>query len=64
MEKKEQLACDLSDPTPLPANPVPAMAYVPYQQYNSTYAPEKGFDEGTIFPELNKPFFGRRGMPK
>ena len=52
-------ACELS-PTPLPAMPVPAMAYVPFQQYNSTtlYTPEKGLESGTIFPELDKPFFG------
>ncbi len=46
--------------TPLPAMPVVAMAYIPFQQYNSVYAPEKGFEMGTIFPELDKPFLGGR----
>jgi len=51
--------CEMS-PTPLPAMPVVAMAYVPFQQYNVTYAPEKGFEIGTIFPDLDKPFLGGR----
>ncbi len=50
-------ACELNR-SPLPAIPVPAMAYVPFQQYNTTYAPEKGLEMGTIFPELDKPFLG------
>ena len=44
--------------SPLPDYPVVAMAYVPYQNLNTVYAPEKGFDMGTIFPELDKPFLG------
>ncbi|WP_444658322.1 spore coat associated protein CotJA [Caproiciproducens sp. R2] len=51
--------CEMS-PTPLPAMPVVAMAYVPFQQFNSTYTPEKGLEMGTIFPELDKPFLGGR----
>ena len=47
-----------ANPAPLPAMPVVAMAYVPFQQFNLTYAPEKGLDLGTIFPELDKPFLG------
>lgn len=47
--------------TPLPANPVVAMSYVPFQQFGTTYSAEKGFDRGTIFPELDKPFYGKRG---
>ena len=50
--------------SPLPENPVVAMAYVPFQQYNTVYPAEQGFDNGTIFPELNKPFYGRRGEPR
>ncbi len=37
------------------------MAYVPWQQYNTTYELCVGFGEGTIFPELDKPFCGKRG---
>lgn len=56
--------CDLTQPTPLPAVTVPGMAYIPYQQFGTIYPPEQGLDNGTIFPELNKPFYGRRGEPK
>ena len=39
-----------------------AMAYVPWQQFGCTYEPMQGLHAGTIFPELEKPFYGRRGM--
>ena len=29
--------CDLAQPTPLPSVTVPAMAYVPFQQFSSIY---------------------------
>ena len=38
-----------------------AMAYVPWQQFEKMYEDlENAFCTGTIFPELNKPFTGRR----
>ena len=38
-----------------------AMAYVPWQQFEQIYDDlEKAFRVGTIFPELDKPFTGRR----
>lgn len=39
---------------------VVAMAYVPWQNFYKVYEPEKALMIGTIFPELNKPFLGRR----
>ncbi len=39
-----------------------AMAYVPWQRWNTVYDLEKGLPIGTIFPELNKPFLGVRRM--
>ena len=37
------------------------MAYVPWQRFEGIYEDlEKAFCVGTIFPELNKPFTGRR----
>lgn len=37
-----------------------AMAYVPWQQWQTTYAPERGLVQGTIFPELDLQFnYGR-----
>lgn len=44
---------------PLPKNPIPTMAYIPYQVNNDkmeVYTPEEAIYEGTMFPELNKPF--------
>ena len=47
--------------TPLPKNTVEAMAYVPFQQYNSkTYSPEQSLEAGTAYPVLDKPFFGSK----
>lgn len=38
-----------------------AMAYVPWQHFTRIYDNlEEAYMEGTIFPELNKPFMGRR----
>ena len=45
---------------PLPEDPVPAMAYVPFQQFDRTLAPEQALEAGTLFPELDKPFCGRQ----
>ena len=35
-----------------------AMAYVPWQHWCSTYEPAEGHRRGTIFPELDLPFYG------
>ncbi len=45
--------------TPLPANPVVAMAYVPFQTDTTTYSEMQALACGTLFPCLNKPFKGR-----
>jgi len=38
-----------------------AMAYVPWQQWNQTYDLKKAMCAGTIFPELDRRFLGKRG---
>lgn len=38
-----------------------AMAYVPWQTWGEIYDVCEGFQTGTIFEELNKPFLGRGG---
>ncbi len=38
-----------------------AMAYVPWQRFGQTYDLAKALSVGTVFPELNKPFCGKRG---
>lgn len=44
---------------PLPNSPVEAMAFVPFQPANpKLYAAVQGFESGTMFPTLNKPFYG------
>lgn len=65
-EKIGGQSCGLyNDPAPLPEDPVPGMAYVPYQQWqNDLHSAERAFDAGTLFPVLDKPFFGRRGEPR
>lgn len=38
-----------------------AMAYVPWQRFEKMFDDlERAFNAGTIFPELDKPFTGRR----
>ena len=37
-----------------------AMAYVPWQHFKMCENLEEGYQNGTIFPELIKPFLGRR----
>ncbi|MBQ2902754.1 MAG: spore coat associated protein CotJA [Agathobacter sp.] len=39
-----------------------AMGYVPWQNFECTYEPAQALQAGTIFPELDKPFYGRRGV--
>ena len=38
------------------------MGYVPWQKFECTYEPAQGLQAGTIFPELDKPFYGRKGV--
>lgn len=33
-----------------------AMAYMPWQKFGETFSSSDGFQKGTIFPELFKPF--------
>lgn len=43
--------------TPLPKKPVEAMAYVPFQPNGADiYAVHRGFEAGTMYPTLDKPF--------
>ena len=53
---------DCGDTTDTMRGKAIGMAYVPWQQFGCTYEPMQGLQAGTIFPELEKPFYGRRGM--
>jgi len=37
-----------------------AMAYVPMQTFQTTFDLNRSLEVGTIFPELHKPFCGKR----
>ena len=39
----------------------PAMAYVPWQQWQNIYEPCRALERGTIFEDLDKPFLGKGG---
>jgi hypothetical protein len=41
-----------------------AIAYIPLQQITTVYNDEDAFRIGTLFPDLDKPFLGGRGMQK
>jgi hypothetical protein len=41
-----------------------AMAYVPMQRFGKTFSLDYALRAGTIFPELCKPFCGKRGMKR
>lgn len=43
----------------LPEDATVTMAYIPLQLELITYEADKGLENGTIFPALNKPFMGR-----
>lgn len=44
-----------------PENTSEAMAYVPFQMNKAkTYTAAQGFSAGTMFPSLNKPFYGSK----
>lgn len=46
---------------PLPADTVEAMAYVPFQPYAPELCkPVLGYENGTLFRALHKPFYGSR----
>ncbi len=46
----------------LPEGFPPAMAYVPWQELDAMFPPEVALRQGTLFPELDKPFEGRSVM--
>ena len=50
-----------------PVDPAYAIAYVRWQELSQVYEPEEALKQGTLFPALDKPFYGRRaryGMQK
>ncbi len=39
-----------------------AMAYVPMQEYGLMYDQADALEAGTLFPDLDKPFLGKKGL--
>ena len=54
----EDLKCLCNELPKLPYDTVLAMAYVPFQTELITYKSCEAFDNGTLFPELDKKFYG------
>ena len=51
----------------IPEDPAYAIAYIRWQELCRVYEPEEALQKGTLFPALDKPFYGRRaryGMQK
>ena len=44
--------------TPLPETVATTMAYIPFQTNTTEYTPEAALKNGTLFTDLNKPFYG------
>lgn len=47
-----------------PAQTPVAMCYVPLQTLETVYEPETALRQGTLFPELDKPFLGGRSAAR
>ncbi len=56
--EKHVFNCDCNIMPKLPDYPVVAMAYVPFQTELITYTSSEAFCNGTLFPELDKKFYG------
>ena len=47
--------------SPFPSDTAETMAYIPFQQHNSKlYSPAQALEAGTVYPILDKPFFGSK----
>ena len=55
-DNKCQYDCDVM--SKLPVNVVLTMAYVPFQTELVTYTSSEALCNGTLFPELDKKFYG------
>lgn len=48
----------------LPKDAAVTMAYVPFQQDTTMFEPSVALERGTLYETLDKPFLGKRVMPK
>ena len=60
-EMPQQPASMAGGRKPFPTHTPLAMAFIPFQQgIQNMYSPQKGLQAGTMFPDLDKPFTGRK----
>ena len=57
-EKRDECRCDNDDTVNADFNYSLAMVYSPQQEWQNLYCEEEGMMAGTIFKELDKPFYG------
>jgi len=57
---KKDIYTSMSDIPFMPEKPMLARAYVPFQKAEYLFSPEKGLMEGTIFPDLVRPYMKDR----
>ncbi len=57
MDYPKNTSCDYSIPDVV-VYPSLGMVYPPRQSWRNLYEADVGFDRGTIFRELDKPFYG------
>lgn len=71
MEKELGLCC--MDQTPampeqnestFPAQVSLAMMYVPFQRFENLYEPDNALERGTLYKDLDLPFYGSKGGNK
>ncbi|MBR3290110.1 MAG: spore coat associated protein CotJA [Clostridia bacterium] len=62
VRKEVGCGCGGNNASPQTGESLPAMAFIPVQQFGAVYEAEAGFPRGTIFPELDKPFTAAGGM--
>lgn len=61
MDIIKEIMTDYGVISPLPMVTVEGMAYVPFQPNDAkTYIALKGFEAGTMYPSLDKPFYGSK----
>ncbi len=53
--------CGCGRPAEVRPQNVPVMVYVVEQEWGCVYSPERALCQGTLFPSLDKPFFGKGG---
>lgn len=59
---QEPVMPELPDESTFPPRVSLAMMYVPYQRFEKLYPDEKALERGTLFEELDMPFYGgKRG---